>query len=73
MTIEILHLNSLVILVHQNFGYGIILLTILILLSFFNRLNLKQKSLRTNQFQTMTNWLSFMKKIEILGNKPIWC
>ena len=73
MTIEILHLNLLVILVHQNLGCGFILLTILILLSFFNRLNLKQKSLRTNQFQTMTNWLSFMKKIEILGNKPIWC
>ena len=39
-----------------------------ILFSFFNRLNLKQKSLRTNQFQTTTNWLSFMKKIEQLGN-----
>ena len=39
-----------------------------ILLSFFNRLNLKQKSLRTNQFQTTTNWLSFMEKIEQLGN-----
>ena len=73
MTIEILHLNLLVILVHQNLGCGFILLTILILLSFFNRLNLKQKSLRTNQFQTMTNWLSFMEKIEKLGNKPrLW-
>ena len=28
----------------------------LILLSFFNRLNLKQKSLTTNLFQTTTNW-----------------
>ena len=35
MTIEILHLNLLVILVHQNFGCGFILLTILILLFFF--------------------------------------
>ena len=70
MTIEILHLNLLVILVHQNLGCGFILLTILILLSFLNRLNLKQKSLRINQFQNMTNWLSFMEKIEKLGNKP---
>ena len=38
-----------------------------IFLSLFNRLNLKQKSLRTNQFQTTTNWLSFMEKIEQLG------
>ena len=34
---------------------------------------LKQNSLRTNQFQTITNWLSFIEKIEKLGNKPrLW-
>ena len=42
--------------------------TILILLPFFNKLNLKQKGLRTNHFQTTTNWLSFMENIEQLGN-----
>ena len=67
MTIEILHLNLLVILVHQNLGCGFILLTILILLSFFNRLNLKQKSFKNKPIP------NYDKKIEKLENKPrLW-
>ena len=67
MIIKILHLTLLAILVHQNFCCGFIILTVLILLSIF------KKSLKTNQFLTTTNWLSFMEKIEQLGNKPrLW-
>ena len=50
MIIEILHLTLLAILVHQNFCCGFIILTVLILLSFFKKLNLKQKSIKTNKF-----------------------